>query len=92
MKIGGSPHRNSTGCCSSIYPNAYENNIFYDLELLVFSPTRVPRRVRVEADLPISLSISLSRDRLLLIVDSKYVNSSTTTNFDGKAIHQRLKV
>ena len=46
-----------------------------------FFHKRVPRRATVEAVLPIRLSISLSTYNLLLVVDAKYMNSSTIFNW-----------
>lgn len=47
--------------------------IFVLTENLEFSHTRVVRRTNVVAAFPILLPISLSREKLLLIVDPMYV-------------------
>ena len=43
-------------------------------------PHMLSKAARVDAALSIRLSISLSKNNLLLMVDSKYVNLSTTSN------------
>ena len=90
------PHPNSTSIFSILFvPIRFFIECNWKAFILrswvtwVFTHTRVSRRERVEAALPVGPSIFMSRDRLLLIVDSKYLNSSTTSNSDGKAIHQR---
>ena len=58
----------------AIYSTMLSNLIFH-----THTHTRVPRRARVESALAIYLCISLSKDNLLLVVDPKYMNSSTTS-------------
>ena len=108
MNIVGSPHLNTTSVfsvllvhdipikflrkCIIYMKKIYEKPIILRSWVTWFFHTPVPRPTRVEAALLIRLSICLSTDSLLLILDSKYVNSSTTSTSDDKAIHQTMKV